>query len=61
MVKKSTELLFKKNAKTKKRKKRNKKRLQSLADSGDKTTSSGRFLRPDFQNSFPSRIFLFLL
>ena len=29
------------------------KRLQSLADSGDKTSSPGRFGRPHFQNSFP--------
>ena len=33
------------------------KRLQSLADSGDQTTSFGRFLRPDFQNSFPYFLF----
>ena len=34
--------------------------LQSLADSGEKTISSGRFLRPDFQTVFPKE-FLFAL
>ena len=54
MVLKSTKLLLEKSAKTKKNKnKKPWKHLKSLADSGDKTTSSGRFLRPDFQNSFP--------
>ena len=44
---------FRKSAKTKKSKnKKQWKRLKSLADSGDKTSSSGRFLRPDFQYSF---------
>ena len=44
---------FRKSAKTKKnRKKKTVKRLTSLADSGDKISSSGKFLRPHFQNSF---------
>ena len=51
MVLKSMKLLLEKSAKTKNKKLR--KRLQSLADSGDKTSTSGRFLRPDFKNSFP--------
>ena len=35
------------------------KRLKSLADFGDKTTSSGKFLRPHFQTVFPKQSFLF--
>ena len=51
---------FRKSSKTKKIKnKKPRKRLQSLADSGDKTSCSGRFLRPHFQNSFPHTFFLF--
>ena len=43
----------KKGAKTKKNKtKKQWERLQSLANSGDKTSCSGIFLRPHFQNSF---------
>ena len=37
------------------------KHLQSLADYGDKTSSSGRFRRPDFQKRFPLTIFFLLL
>ena len=49
----STKLLLEKNAKTKKNKiEKPWKHLKSLADSGDQTSSSGRFLRPYFQNSF---------
>ena len=39
--------------KKKKRKKTQWKRLQSLSDSGDKTSSFCRFPKPHFQNSFP--------
>ena len=54
MVQNSTKLLLEKSAKTKKNKnKKQWKHLKSLADSGDKTTSSGRFLRPAFQKNFP--------
>ena len=35
------------------------KRLQPLADSAHKNSSSGRFLRPHFQNSFPQIFFWF--
>ena len=52
----SKKLLLEKSAKAKKKPW---KHLQSLADSGDKTSSPGRFLRPHFQNSFPWTIFLF--
>ena len=49
-----------KKIKTKKnRKLKLQKRLQSLVDSGDQTTSFGRFLRPYSQNNFPYRFFLF--
>ena len=45
----------KRNTRTKKfKQKKTSKGSQSLADSWDKTNSSGRFLRPHFQNSFPS-------
>ena len=53
----STKLLLEKSAKTKKTKTK-KKHLQS-SDSGDKTSSSGRFLRPHFQNSFPPQFLFF--
>ena len=52
----STKLLLEKMQKLKKTKTKTKKQwkcLQSFADSGDKTSSSGRFLRPYFENSFP--------
>ena len=50
----STKLLLEKSAETKKNKYKKKqwKCVQSLADSGD-TSSSGRFLRRHFQNSSP--------
>ena len=54
----STKLLLEKVQKLKKNKnKKPWKRLQSLEDSGDTTSSSGRFLRPHLQNN----IFCFLL
>ena len=55
----STKQLLEKNAKTKKNMKKQWKHSQSLADSEDKTSSAGRFLRPYFQNSFP--LFFFVL
>ena len=49
----STKLLLEKSAKKKnKKKKKQENVLKSLADSGDNTSSSGRFLRPHLQNSF---------
>ena len=50
----SAKLLLDKSIKTKtNNNKKPWKRLQSLADSRDKTSSFGRFLRLHFQNSFP--------
>ena len=49
---------LKKSANTeKKEKQKAMKTFTILADSEDKTSFSGRFLRPHFQNSFPQTIF----
>ena len=54
----SIKLLLEKSAKTKKKKNAKPgKRLKSLADFGDKTSSSCKFLRPHFENSFSQTIF----
>ena len=50
----SAKLLLEKSAKTKKnRNAKPWKRLKSLADFVDKTSSSGKFLKQHFLNSFP--------
>ena len=59
----STKLILEKVQKTGKnlKKKHKKKHLESLSDSGDKTSSSDRFLRPNFKTVFSKLFFCFLL
>ena len=52
-VHKTTLKKVQKQRKQNKKQKKQWKRLKSLADSGDKISSSGKFLRPHFQNNFP--------